>query len=59
MDGVVRVEIEMNMNWAEKNPELFVAKCNEFSCKYHFSKWKHEIDLSRDRFVTLIAKRRE
>lgn len=53
-----RVEHEMNMNWAEQNPQLFVKSVKEFQQKYANADWKIGIDLSRPFYVTLIATRR-
>ena len=52
-----RAEYEMNLNWAEKYPELFVKAVVDFQTKYANPDWKITINMDRSRFVKLIATR--
>lgn len=54
---IARVEHEINMNWAEQAPALFVKAVDEFQRKYNTHEWKVSIDISRPRYVTLRAVR--
>lgn len=54
---ISRVEHEMNLNWADQFPDLFVKSISEFQQKYANTDWKITIDLSRNRYVKLIATR--
>ena len=56
---VSRTETEMNLGWAESNPELFVQAVKAFQAKTPAAQWTHRIDLSRVGFVTLTAIRRD
>ena len=52
-----RVEHEMNLNWADQNPDLFVKAVREFQDKYANYEWDVSIQLNRKHYVTLVAKR--
>lgn len=54
---IARVEHEMNLNWAEQVPDLFTKAFIEFQNQYSTPDWKITIDMSRNRFVKLIATR--
>lgn len=58
-DNVSRFETEFNLNWAKANPELFVERVETFQSRAPITHWQHFIDLSRDRFMKLIAVRRD
>lgn len=51
----VRVEVEMNLNWAEANPELFAARVSRFQNEFNNGEWKMSMDLTHQRYITLIA----
>lgn len=53
----VRVEVEMNLNWAEANPELFAARVSKFQNEYNTGEWKMSMDLTRNRYMTLVAEK--
>lgn len=50
-----RVEHEMNLNWADQNPDLFVKAVREFQDKYANYEWDVSIQLNRKHYVTLVA----
>lgn len=56
---IVQVDKEMNLGWATAHPELFAKTFVEFQASYPSALWDHSIDLSRDKYVTLTAKRKE
>jgi hypothetical protein len=58
-DNVTRSETEINLGWAEANPELFVRSVKTFQHRAPITHWQHYIDLSREHFMKLIAVRRE
>lgn len=51
------VEHEIDLNWAEQVPDLFTKAVVEFQNQYSTPDWKITIDMSRNRFVKLIATR--
>lgn len=53
-----RTESEMNLNWAQENPALFVKTFVEFQDARPSTEWDHKIDLSRKGYATLIATRK-
>lgn len=52
------VELEISKMWAENHPNLFVQAVNKFAQDWHWKEFKHNIDFSRDGFITLNAIRR-
>jgi hypothetical protein len=52
---ISRVEVEMNMNWAEQHPALFVKAFSKFKEDYPTSDWLIKIDMTRKSYVTLVA----
>ena len=50
------VELEMSRVWAESHPDLFVKAVNKFAVDWHWKEYKHDIDFSRNGFITLSAK---
>jgi len=52
-----RVEHEMNLFWADQNPELFVKAVRKFQDEYANHEWNVSIQLGRKHYVTLVAKR--
>lgn len=58
-DNVTRIEIEMNLGWAQDVPHLFVQSIAEFQNKTPITHWRHYVDLGRNGFISLMAERRE
>lgn len=56
---VSRVEVEMNLGWAEANPALFVDKVKGFKDDHPATHWQHHIDLTSGWKIKFIACRRE
>ena len=54
---IARVEHEMNLNWAEQVPDMFVKAFTEFQNQYAMPGWKITINMDRKRYVTLVATR--
>jgi len=52
---ITQVEVEISLAWAESNPDKFLDKVANFRDKY--AGWGVKIDLSRNGFVTLAARR--
>lgn len=55
---ISRVENEINLNWAEQNPESFVKSVLDFQKQYSNTEWKITVDLSRDKYMILTATRK-
>ena len=55
---ISRVEVEMNMNWAEQNPALFVKSVLKFKEDYAYSDWDVKVEMSRKHYIYLIATRK-
>lgn len=53
-----RVDHEMNLFWADQNPELFVKAVRKFQDEYANHEWDISIHLDLKNYVTLTAKRR-
>lgn len=53
--NLIRVETEMNMNWAEANPELFTKKVREFMREFHEDNWKISLNRRGDHAFILVA----
>lgn len=58
-DSVTRTSREVNLGWAENNPQLFVQTVKSFQAETPITHWQHFIDLSRNGYVTFHANRRE
>lgn len=58
-ENVTRSETEINLGWAEANPELFVQSVKGFQAKAPITHWRHFVDLSREHYIKLIAVRRD
>jgi hypothetical protein len=51
----VKVEIEFSLVWAEQNAKLFVDGINDIAKEYSYLEFKHDIDFSREGFVTITC----
>jgi hypothetical protein len=54
-----KVENEMNLKWAESNPELFVKTFIEFQEDFNNGQWDMSIDMTRKGFAILTATRKD
>ena len=59
MKYVSEVQTEMNMNWAEANPELFTKKVREFMKTYDEEGWNISLKRRKDYAFILVANRKE
>lgn len=52
------VHSEMSEVWARENPELFTNSVFKFMKEYPTVDFNHNVDFTRNGYVTLIAKRK-